>query len=165
MTLWRRKLLKIFKAWSRGESSTALAERPQGTGRAKSLRTRLQKFVNVSIFKVGFRTNGNALLISCGSLLCSLKNIYFSNLSDRKSMLLPTAITAKRESYVQRFSTEADWKFNYEQFTQLYLNIYSRFSNFRSKEGSKTRLAFKSVWTSSRSTSEKDVHSLLKCSV
>ena len=104
MTLWRRKLLKIFKAWSRGESSTALAERPRGTGRAKSLRT----FVNMSIFKVGFRTNGNALLISCGSLLCSLKNIYFSNLSDRKSMLLPTAITAKRESYVQRFSTEAD---------------------------------------------------------
>ena len=165
MTLWRRKLLKIFKAWSRGESSTALAERPQGTGRAWPLRTRLQKFVNVSIFKVGCRTNGNALLISCGSLLCSLKNIYFSNLSDRKSMLLPTAITAKRESYVQRFSTEADWKFNYEKFTQLYLNIYSRFSNFRSKEGSKTRLAFKSVWTSSRSTSEKDVHSLLKCSV
>lgn len=108
MTLWRRKLLKIFKAWSRGESSTALAERPQGTGRAKSLRTRLQTFVNVSIFKVGSRTNGNALLISCGSPLCSLKNIYFSNLSDRKSMLLPTAITAKRESYVQRFSTEAD---------------------------------------------------------
>ena len=80
-------------------------------------------------------------------------------------MLLPTAITEKRESYVQRFSTEADWKFNYEKFTQLYLNIYPRFSNFRSKEGSKTRLAFKSVWTSSRSTSEKDVHSLLKCSV
>lgn len=77
MTLWRRKLLKIFKAWSRGESSTALAERPQGTGRAKSLRTRLQTFVNVSIFKVGFRTNGNALLISCGSLLCSLKNFFF----------------------------------------------------------------------------------------
>lgn len=73
MTLWRRKLLKIFKAWSRGESCTALAERPRGTGRAKSLRT----FVNMSIFKVGFRTNGNALLISCGSLLCSLKNIFF----------------------------------------------------------------------------------------
>lgn len=106
MTLWRRKLLKIFKAWSRGESSTALAERPQGTGRAKYLRTRLQTFVNVSIFKVGSRTNGNALLISCGSLLCSLKNFFFFKF--KKSMLLPTAITAKRESHVQRFSTEAD---------------------------------------------------------
>lgn len=77
MTLWRRKLLKIFKAWSRGESSTALAERAQGTGRAKSLRTRLQTFVNVSIFKVGFRTNGNALLISCGSLLLFVEKYIF----------------------------------------------------------------------------------------
>lgn len=34
MTLWRRKLLKVIKAWSRVESSTALAERPQGTGGA-----------------------------------------------------------------------------------------------------------------------------------
>lgn len=159
MTLWRRKLLKVIKAWSRVESSTALAERPQGTGGAWPLRSRLQTFVNVSIFKVGFRTNGNTLLISCGSLLCSLNNIFF------KFKRPEVNVTSDRESYVQRFSTEADWKFNFEQFTQLYLNIYSRFSSFRSREGSKTRLVFKSVWTSSRSTSEKDVHSLLKCSV